>query len=210
MFLEYLQTNQRFFFAVVITAVVSITLHELAHGIVAIWYGDRTPIETGHMTLNPVVHMGGMSLLLLVVAGISWGLMPVNPRRMRGRDAEAMVALAGPVSNILLALIALTILGLWMRFAQADPGTMAFNARYFLLIFGGENVALALFNLIPIPPLDGSRVLAHYSPGYARMMFNVQQQIVIVFLVVFFFVGPKIYDVGFAIATGFLRWVRGW
>ena len=73
MFIEQLSTDPQYFFAVCITVVLSVCLHELAHGIVAIWLGDRTPIETGHMTLNPAVHMGWMSLVLLLVAGIAWG-----------------------------------------------------------------------------------------------------------------------------------------
>src|SRR5690242_8274392 len=119
MFLESLQSNPRFFMAVVITVVVSICLHELCHGIVAIWCGDRTPIERGHMTLNPAVHMGVFSVICLLLAGIAWGSMPINPRRMRGKYAPALVSAAGPACNILLSVLALLSVGLWDRF---DPG----------------------------------------------------------------------------------------
>src|SRR3954447_26147620 len=114
-FIENLQKDPRFFLAVCITVVVSISLHELAHGIVAIWLGDRTPIETGHMTLNPAVHLGPISLICLLLAGIAWGSMPVTPSRLRGRYGDALVAAAGPIMNLLLGAIALVALGLWRR-----------------------------------------------------------------------------------------------
>src|SRR4051794_8117784 len=105
MFFEELQKDPRFFMAVVITVVVSICIHELSHGFMAIALGDRTPIESGHMTLNPAVHMGVFSVLCLLTAGIAWGSMPVDPTRLRGRYADALVAAAGPASNVVLALL---------------------------------------------------------------------------------------------------------
>ena len=83
--------------------IFSICLHELSHGWAAIALGDRTPIESGHMTFNPLVHMGGMSLVAFALIGIAWGAMPINPARLRGRYAEALVALAGPAMNLVLA-----------------------------------------------------------------------------------------------------------
>jgi Zn-dependent protease len=111
MFIQSLQSNPRFFFAVVITVVVSITIHELAHGVVAVWRGDRTPIDEGHMTLNPAVHMGPFSIIALLVAGIAWGAMPINPSRIRGRFGEALVAAAGPGSGSPLVSVELRHLG---------------------------------------------------------------------------------------------------
>src|SRR4051812_20537723 len=131
MFILNLQRDPRYFFAVVITVVVSITIHELAHGVVAVWRGDRTPIDQGHMTLNPAVHMGAFSVIALLVAGIAWGAMPISPSRLRGRYAEAMVAVAGPVSNLLLAMLSLTALGIWFPVGQdtLTPGTPARNLQ---------------------------------------------------------------------------------
>jgi Zn-dependent protease len=170
MFIENLQKDPPFFFAVVITVVVSICIHELAHGIVAIWCGDRTPIDEGHMTLNPAVHMGMFSVITLLLAGIAWGAMPINPSRMRGRYAEALVAVAGPVSNVLLALLSLTVLGLWVRFDGILPkGTPAGNLQDLLGVFGIVNFNLALFNLSPVPPLDGSRILENFSQAYRKV-----------------------------------------
>lgn len=169
LFVETLATNPKYFFAVVISVIASICVHELAHGVVAVWKGDRTPIEMDRLTLNPVVHMGIPSLLLLLMAGIAWGAMPINPSRMRGRYAESLVALAGPASNVLLALLALTGLGLWLRSSGIpDPGGNASNLQYLLRIFGYANVHLALFNMIPFPPLDGARVVANIFPSVGR------------------------------------------
>src|SRR5579862_344316 len=105
MFIENLTQDPQYFWAMIIAVVVSICLHELAHGIVAIWLGDRTPIELGRITLNPLVHMGLPSLIVLLISGIAWGAMPVNERRLRGKYAPALVAAAGPAMNVLIAVI---------------------------------------------------------------------------------------------------------
>jgi Zn-dependent protease len=213
MFIEMLKSDPRFFFAVVITVVVSITIHELAHGVVAVWLGDRTPIETGHMTLNPAVHMGLFSVIALLVAGIAWGQMPVNPARLRGRYGDALVSLAGPASNVLLALIALTSLGLWFRFDgdPMQPGTPTGNLQYLLRIFGFANLNLALFNLIPIPPLDGSRVLANLSNAYGSIVEHLRTSgaSMAIFLIVFSVAGSVTFPAAQKASLFWLRTVSG-
>jgi Zn-dependent protease len=212
LFIDNLRTDPQFFFAVCITVVVSICVHELCHGIVAIWLGDRTPIETGHMTLNPVVHMGLMSLILLLSAGIAWGAMPISPSRLRGRHARAMVAFAGPLSNVLMAVLALGALGVSQRMATEPPTEAVRQFHYFLRVFGVVNVALAIFNMLPVPPLDGSNVLADFSPEYGQLMMRLRQsgQSTIIFLLIFFFAGNYIMEAAGYIALGFLHWVRGY
>ena len=173
MFINTLQEDPRYFITVVIAVVLSIVLHELAHGVAAISRGDRTPIETGHMTPNPVVHMGWTSLILLAVVGIAWGAMPVNESRMRGKWAPSIVALAGPASNVVLSLLALTALGLVARsdpMFLLDPIGQWPAVPFTLYIFGLLNLVLAAFNLVPIPPLDGSRVMGNVFPGYSRAL----------------------------------------
>jgi Zn-dependent protease len=213
MFIEQLSKDPEYFIVVCISVVLSICLHELAHGIVAIWFGDRTPIETGHMTMNPVVHMGATSLILLLVAGIAWGQMPITPKRLRGRYARSLVALAGPASNVLMAAIALTALGVWQRFETDDPqtGTALYTVQHLLFEFGLINVVLAIFNLIPIPPLDGSNLLAGLSPGIAEVMQNMRRngQAMIVFLLIFAFAGKYITPFADHIGVTYLQWVRG-
>jgi Zn-dependent protease len=213
MFIENLQKDPQFFFAVVITVVISICIHELAHGIVAIWLGDRTPIETGHMTLNPVVHMGMQSLMVLAIAGIAWGQMPVNRSRLRGRYGGTLVALAGPAANVLLALFALTTLGLMERYASPDiePSKFTENLHELLWVFGYTNVALAIFNLIPVPPLDGSNALAGLSGQFAEMMMKMRAggQAMIVFAVLFIFGAQYIFDGAAMISRHYVYFLQG-
>ena len=143
--------------------IFSITLHELGHGWAAIWQGDDTPRETGHMTWNPLVHMGPWSLIMFALIGIAWGLMPTDPSRYRsGRRGRVIVAVAGPVINIGLAFIALTALGLWVRFG-ATGSEFDLKLVTFLSTGGMLNILLAGFNLLPIPPLDGSQILMGLS-----------------------------------------------
>jgi Zn-dependent protease len=198
LFIQTIQTDPQLFFGVVITVIVSICIHELCHGIVAVWLGDRTPIESGHMTLNPVVHMGLQSLIVLAIAGIAWGQMPVNRARLRGRFGGTLVALAGPAANVILAFLALTARALSIRYGppSVDPPDAITNLRLFLNIFGVMNVALAMFNLLPVPPLDGSNALAGLSPKFAEFMRKMRTggQAMIVFIIIFVFAAQYIFD----------------
>ncbi len=154
--------------------IFSITLHELGHGWAALRVGDRTPIETGHMTWNPLVHMGGMSLLLFALVGIAWGMMPVSPHRMRGRHADAFVSAAGPAVNLGLAVVCVVLGSLWWAYGGSVglPDSADRFVRTFLRAGAFLNVALLLLNLVPVPPLDGSRILASFSRGYAELIGN--------------------------------------
>ena len=185
MFIENITKDPHFFVFVVVTMVLSVVLHELAHGWAAIWQGDRTPIVEGHMTIDPRVHMGAMSLIMLAVVGMCYGAMPVDPTRFRSRYGDAMVSFAGPLMNLLLAILALTSLAAWQSHSGSSSSLSveASNWRQFLWVFGVSNVALFLFNLIPVPPLDGASVLMNLSKGYARMIRRVQDPRV--FLVAF-------------------------
>jgi len=149
--------------------IFSITLHELAHGWAAISRGDRTPIEQGRMTLNPLVHMGPMSLIVFALVGIAWGSMPINPMRLRGRHDDAAVAAAGPMMNISLAVVAGVGAGAALRYADASAGVWE---QVFLFFWVGcwLNLVLAAFNMLPAPPLDGSKILASFWSSYRRII----------------------------------------
>ncbi|MHC4127122.1 MAG: site-2 protease family protein [Planctomycetota bacterium] len=143
--------------------ILAIVLHELAHGWAALWQGDDTPKQLGRMTLNPLVHMGGASLLVFALIGIAWGVMPTDPSRYRwGRRGRIFVAAAGPGMNIALGLVALTAQVVWLRFGPTDQ-TIYGNLATFLWIGGWLNLVLAAFNLLPVPPLDGSTILSGLS-----------------------------------------------
>jgi Zn-dependent protease len=188
----------------VMWVILSITLHELAHGWAAIGRGDTTPIDTGHMTWNPLVHMGQMSLLMFAVTGIAWGAMPVNPSRMRGRHADAWVSFAGPLMNFSLAVLcilasATTIVAMGAPVAGARSfGSTAGNLLLFFSVGCSLNVLLGIFNLLPAPPLDGSRILASFSRQYRESMSTSAGQFAgtVLFLLAFFFAGRFIGDWG--------------
>jgi Zn-dependent protease len=182
----------------VVWVIGSIVLHELAHGWTAIRLGDRTPIETGHMTWNPLVHMGQMSLLMFALVGIAWGAMPVDRYRLRGRYGDAIVSFAGPAMNLLLfgiALMAAAVVAMNLR-RLGDP--LGDNLFQFFITGAYLNLALMIFNLLPVPPLDGSRILADLYPPFARLWSGQNAAVVsmIAFVAVFFFAGRVVF--GFA------------
>jgi len=157
--------------------VFSICLHELAHGWTAIKLGDDTPILTGHMTWNPLVHMGPFSLLMFAFIGIAWGAMPVNPSRLRGRYGDAIVSLAGPLMNLVLAAIALIGLMIWVPLSKGElisTVTIGYplseNLTVFFHLGAMLNIILMVFNLLPVPPLDGGRILMDVLPKYRELM----------------------------------------
>jgi Zn-dependent protease len=211
MFIQLLQTDPRQYVAIVLVVVISICLHELAHGLVAVWRGDRTPIDQGRLTLNPLVQMGPVSLVVLLISGIAWGAMPIDRTRLRGRYAEALVAVAGPLMNALIAVVALTALALWRRsnpqVAGGQLGDFADNGRLLLQAFGVMNIALAIFNLLPLPPLDGSHILANLSRTYARAAEAVTMSgaSMIIFIMVFSAAGRFIFPAARNVAEWYLR-----
>jgi len=201
----------RFFFvAWVLVVVVSIVLHELAHGWMAIRLGDDTPVRLNRMTGNPLVHMGPFSLLALALAGIAWGSMPIDPSRTRGRYAEAKIAAAGPAMNLLLAVAALTAVGLLDRFAVLGDQPWQENLWRLLMVAGSANLLLCAFNLLPVPPLDGSRVLANFHRGFARFIDDPKHQgtLMLMFFGAFFLAGVLFAPV-MRVAAAYLTLIRG-
>lgn len=167
--------------------IFSITLHELAHGWAALWQGDDTPRRMGHMTLNPMVHMGPWSWLMFALIGIAWGAMPVDPGRFRWRRrGRTVVSGAGPAMNVALALGCLTLTAAWEAFGPRNEPIHE-NVFTFLFTGGWLNVALAVFNMLPIPPLDGASVLMGLSFRFYRLMQHPQAQMIgmLIFLAVF-------------------------
>lgn len=151
--------------------IASIVLHELAHGWAALSQGDDTPVREGRLTWNPLVHMGPYSLGALLLLGIAWGVMPVNPNRFRrGRLSEILVSGAGPAMNLALAAICMTALGALDGAAAAGVASAPSTAMHFLYMGALLNLVLAAFNLLPVPPLDGSSILAAISNAYARLL----------------------------------------
>jgi Zn-dependent protease len=195
--------------------IFSICLHELGHGWAAIRCGDRTPIMLGHMTWNPIVHMGFPSLIMLFFLGIAWGMMPVNPANFRKIRDEATVALAGPAMNLLLAVVCLLVGA--FAFAKSGAPTLrdAWEARTAMGLLATFcwlglflNLALFALNLLPLPPLDGSRVVATFVRPYREFVYSERGAITafVGLAIVFFLAGRWIFDLaGTASAWAFIR-----
>ena len=153
-----------------IPLILSLTVHEYAHAWSARRLGDDTAERMGRLSLNPIVHLDLLGTVILPLLGIPFGWakpVPVDPSRFR-RDVRmgtgmAITASAGPLANVALAVLSTVILGILLRFAP-DSLQVGDGARALLVIAIQLNVSLALFNLIPIPPLDGSRIVDGFMP----------------------------------------------
>lgn len=186
------------FIAFIITATLAFAYHEFAHAIVADRMGDPTPRSYGRITLNPFVHLDLFGMVMLILAGFGWAMTPVNPNNLRGnpRTSFAIVALAGPVANLIMAII----FALPIRFGLADPLTMGPSLgsfelpSFFQLCYIGVQINLLLFafNLMPIPPLDGFTILMGIlPPELAYRLMPVRQYGTIILLIVIFLL-PRI------------------
>jgi len=188
--------------------IFAIVLHELAHGWAAMACGDDTPRATGHMTWNPVVHMGVPSLFMFALIGIAWGAMPVNPSRFRRASDDAIVALAGPLMNIALVLLTLPALAAWILLTRqvTVPAHVQANIFTFLYIGSVLNIALALFNLLPVPPLDGSRILSVFVPAYRNLFASEIGRVAMIILMVVLFTqgGTYIFGAGHYVVNAFI------
>ncbi|MBX3408926.1 MAG: site-2 protease family protein [Phycisphaeraceae bacterium] len=181
----------------IVWVIGSIILHELGHGIAAIRCGDDTPRELGHMTWNPLVHMGPMALIMFALFGFTWGMMPVNPYNFRGRYDDALVAFAGPLVNIVLFVLCTVCAVVWVVWASAIvPDPLWGNVSTFLWTGMMINMMGFCFNMIPMPPLDGSRILGSFVPEYARLWQGEQGAVIglVVFAAIFFYGASRIWD----------------
>lgn len=166
--LELLRTDPLAFMMLAVALIGAIALHEFAHAYAADLQGDRMPRAMGRVSLNPARHLDPLGTLAIFLVGFGWG-KPVEFRASAlssQRFGAAIVALAGPMMNLLLALaggFTYRLLGV----SYLDEG-LAGAAAEFLLSFLAINVILAIFNLIPLPPLDGSRLLTIFLPPHRQ------------------------------------------
>ena len=161
--------NYEFIIILVPVILFSLTIHEYAHALAAYRLGDDTAKRNGRLSLNPLVHLDILGTLLLFIVHFGWAKpVPVDPRNFRNPKKDMLVvALAGPVSNILTAIAAAVILKtLFENAAPAaiQPGSGIDVVARMLVWFMYIGIVLAVFNMIPLPPLDGSRVLYGLLP----------------------------------------------
>ena len=144
----------------------AITVHEYSHGRAALWLGDPTARDMNRLTLNPIPHIDPIGAICLFLFNFGWAKpVPVNPRYFRQpRRDIVLMSLAGPAANISIALLA----GLMLRFFPV-PSQLYLQALLWLLIM---NIGLGLFNLLPIPPLDGSHVMENVLPPRTSMHYR--------------------------------------
>lgn len=203
--------------------IVAITFHEFAHAWMADRLGDDTPRNQGRLNLNPISHLDPFGFAMLIFAHFGWGKpVQINPRnfnRKRSMSAqEAMVAIAGPVMNIIIAIILTIIMFCLQKFV---PTFLVLNKVGFILGVIIEmaiivNIGLGVFNLVPLPPLDGSKVLMHFLPYNAKNWFiNHQDIFYVVFLVIWitgivsYIISPVI-NVVYSGIYGVVSWIFSW
>lgn len=151
---------------IIVPLFISIAFHEWAHGYVAYKFGDPTPKLQGRLTLNPFAHLDPIGTLMLFIIGIGWAKpIMLNPLNYPSKTKQMLVALAGPATNILLAVIFGFILAFLQITSHVQTGEIFKSITASINIIIRINLILAIFNMIPIPPLDGSRVLGWMLPG---------------------------------------------
>ncbi len=157
--------------------IIALTFHEYAHGRVADWLGDSTPYYQGRLTVNPLPHIDWLGFFMLLIFKFGWAKpVQVNPYNFKGisiKKGMMLVSLAGPVMNILLALIAMVLYKLLLPYHNAGWATASLQLLSPLIYI---NLILAAFNLIPLPPLDGSKILAGLlSDSGAQTIYSLEQ-----------------------------------
>ena len=177
----------------ILSLIIAISIHEMMHALTASWLGDTTAAEQGRITLNPLAHVDIFATILLPILLVAFGLPPIlaakpvpfNPDRVKFEEfGAALVGIAGPLTNLLLAVLSAVAL----HILSPDLGTAL---RDFLLTFLGLNVALFVFNMLPIPPLDGSRLLYAFAPEpLQRLMLQIEQFGIMAILLLLFLLLP--------------------
>lgn len=181
-------------------------IHEYAHAFVATKLGDDTPRLRGRLTLNPLAHIDIIGALMILIVGFGYAKpVPVNARRFKNPKAGmALTALAGPVSNLLMAFI-FSLVGNIISFAAYKAGVTSdlFRAVILFTALASQiNVGLAVFNLLPIPPLDGSKILALVIPPKYYFKYLQYERYIIIGVFLLIFIG--VLDIPLSFLTGII------
>ena len=194
-------TEPRTFCMITLVVVFSICLHEFFHAWTAMKFGDMTAADRGHLTLNPLKQMGPFSIIMFQVLGFAWGAVPVDNYvlRARNRHAPAIVALAGPATNLGLFLIGFFFFGfLFPRISYLVENVSAGQTiMEFFLILGCYNAFLCIFNLLPVPGLDGWAALTEYVPRMKSFSSEFAKGVTIFLIFLFLFLSGRIFLLAF-------------
>lgn len=175
-------------FSYAVLVFVMTPVHELAHAFVAYKLGDNTAKQSGRLTFDPLAHFDPFGTTMLVLFGVGFARpVPVNPYNFRNpKKGMALTALAGPVSNLLMAIVSVGVFRLCTFFVT---NATALTVLYVILInvFARVNIGLAVFNLLPIPPLDGSKIFGYFMPDrWIHTMERYSQQISMILMLLLF------------------------
>lgn len=205
-------TNTNLLYTTLMSApgvLIAITFHEFAHGFAAYKLGDDTAKREGRLSLNPLDHLDPIGTVMLLVAGFGWGKpVHVDPRNYKRtismEKADAIVSAAGPLMNILLALIFTLIYSAMFKFAYSfialsNIGKIIFNMVGAAISI---NIGLGVFNLLPLPPLDGSKIIKPFLPINAKEWFENNEQVFYIVFIVLWITG-----VAGTIITPAINWI---
>jgi Zn-dependent protease len=168
---------------IAVALVIGITFHEFSHAFIADQLGDHRPRALGRVSLNPMAHIDPIGALVFVLAGFGWGRpVPVNVYALRpGRIGMALVAAGGPIANVIVAVVAAVV---YRLLDMSGVGGFAIDVAFWIVLY---NLLLAIFNLLPIPPLDGYNVLLAFAPP--KLAFTIQRYapygVIVLLLLVF-------------------------
>jgi Zn-dependent protease len=194
--------------AVFVAILISMTIHEAMHAFTSLWLGDDTAKEEGRITLNPLMHIDFFATIMLPMLLIVAGLppffaakpVPFNPSRVKWDEyGAALVGVSGPLTNLTLAIIGAGAI-------QILSGVVSITILNFLSLFVAVNVAFFVFNMIPFPPLDGSRLLYAFAPqAVQRVMASIESlglMAIVIFMLIFFsFLAPLVININQSIVN---------
>lgn len=208
MFIERLIADPLFFVVSLVAIVIALTIHEFAHALMANRFGDGTAKAMGRLSLNPLAHLDVVGFLAMLFIGFGWAKpVPVNPYNLRRpKLASALIAFFGPLSNLILAAIALVAFKIILPYLGPENLLIGFLSILVLI-----NLVLAVFNLIPLPPLDGSQILFNLLPArfddFKNRLMASGPWILICLLLADSFLGLGILNAFFNLVLSFLFWL---